>query len=69
MKPYEFKGFYHPRLGRFEYMHKGSGIIVDNIFKPVKSVLSSVFRQAAKTKAKNHMLEVNLEKKNCRKRW
>ena len=36
MKPYEFKRFYHPKLGRFVYKHKGSGLIVDNIFKERK---------------------------------
>ena len=36
MKPYEFKRFYHPKLGRFVFQHKGSGLIVDNIFKPLK---------------------------------
>ena len=30
MKPYEFKRFYHPKLGKFVYQHKGSGIIVDS---------------------------------------
>ena len=35
MKPYEFKRFYHPKFGRFVYQHKGSGLIVDNIFKPL----------------------------------
>ena len=25
MKPYEFMRFYHPKLGRFVYKHKGSG--------------------------------------------
>ena len=34
--------FYHPLLGRFMYRHKGSESIVDNIFKPMKRVLSSV---------------------------
>ena len=42
MKPYEFKGFYHPKPGKFVHQHKGSGIIVDNIFKPMKSVMSYV---------------------------
>ena len=37
MKPYEFMRFYHPMLGKFVYRHKGSGIIVDNIFKPMRS--------------------------------
>ena len=52
MKPYEFMRFYHPKLGRFVYKHKGSGIIVDNIFKPMKSVVSSIFKKFAKPVAK-----------------
>ena len=52
MKPYEFKRFYHPKLGRFIFQHKGSGLIVDNIFKPLKSVASSVFKKFAKPIAK-----------------
>ena len=52
MKPYEFKRFYHPKLGRFVYQHKGSGLIIDNIFKPLKSVASSVFKKFAKPIAK-----------------
>ena len=52
MKPYEFMRFYHPKLGRFVYKHKGSCIIVDNIFKPIKSVVSSVFKKFAKPVAK-----------------
>ena len=52
MKPYEFKRFYHPKLGRFVFQHKGSGLILDNIFKPLKSVASSVFKKFAKPLAK-----------------
>ena len=48
MKPYEFMRFYHPKLGKFVYKHKGSGIIVDNIFKPMKSVVSSVVKKFVK---------------------
>ena len=48
MKPYEFKRFYHPKLGKFVYQHKGSGIIVDNIFKPMKSVMSTVVKKVVK---------------------
>lgn len=48
MNPYEFKRIYHPKLGKFVYQHKGSGIIVDNIFKPMKSVVSSVVKKLAK---------------------
>ena len=52
MKPYEFTRFYHPKLGKFVYKHKGSGLIVDSIFKPMKSILSSVFKKFAKPIAK-----------------
>ena len=48
MKPYEFMRFYHPKLGKFVYKLKGSGIIVDNIFKPMKSAVSSVVKKFAR---------------------
>ena len=53
MKLYEFKRFYHPRVGRFVYKHQGSGIIIDNIFKPLKSIASNVFKKVAQPMAKN----------------
>ena len=46
MLSYEYKRVYHPQLGRFVYKHKGSGIIVDNIFKPIRRVLSKVTKKA-----------------------
>ena len=52
MAPYEYKRVYHPKLGRFVYKHKGSGIIVDNIFKPVGRVLSKVPEKVLKPFAK-----------------
>ena len=52
MSSHEYKRIYHPKLGRFVYEHKGSGIIVDNIFKPIKSVLTSAFKKVAKPMAK-----------------
>ena len=52
MKPYEFTRFYHPQLGQFVYKHKGSGLIIDNIFKPMKNVLTSVFKKVVKPTAK-----------------
>ena len=52
MPSYEYKRVYHPQLGRFVYKHKGSGIIVDNIFKPVKRVLSKVPEMVLKPFAK-----------------
>jgi len=41
MKPYEFKRFYHPKMGKFVYKHKGNGLIVDNIFKPIRTMAPS----------------------------
>ena len=52
MTSHEYKRIYHPKLGRFVYEHKGSGIIVDNIFKPIKSVFNYAFKKAAKPMAK-----------------
>ena len=52
MKTCEFKRFYHARVGRFVYKHKGSGIIFDNIFKPMQAIPSSVFKKVAKPMAK-----------------
>ena len=52
MSSHEYKRIYHPKLGRFVYEHKGSGIIVDNIFKPIKNVLTSAFENVAKPMAK-----------------
>ena len=52
MTSHEYKRNYHPKLGRFVYEHKGSGIIVDNIFKPLKSLASSAFKKVAKPMAK-----------------
>ena len=45
MKPYEFMRFYHPKLGRFVYKHKGSGIIVDNIFQTNKKCCIFCFQK------------------------
>ena len=52
MKSYEFSRFFHPKLGRFVYRHKGTGLIVDNIFKPMSAVASAVFNKFAKPVAK-----------------
>ena len=52
MSSHEYKRIYHPKLGRFVYEHKGSGIIVDNIFKPLKSLASSAFKKVAKPMTK-----------------
>ena len=52
MKPFEFMRVYHPKLGIFVDKHVGSGIIVDNIFKPMKSFTSSVVKKFAKQSGK-----------------
>ena len=52
MKSYEFSRYYNPRIGRFVYRHKGTGLIVDNIFTPVRKAASAVFSKFAKPVAK-----------------
>ena len=52
MRPYEFMRIYHPKLGMFVHQHKGSGIIVDNIFKPIRRILSPVVKKFAKQSGK-----------------
>jgi len=52
MKPYEFKRFFHPKLGKFVYKHQGSGITVDNIFEPIRNTASAVVKSIAKPFAK-----------------
>ena len=44
--------FYHPLLEKIMYKHKGSGTIVDSVFKPMKSTASPVFKKFAKPFAK-----------------
>ena len=34
----EFKKIYHPNLGRYVYEHRGNGLIVNNLMKPLKAV-------------------------------
>ena len=52
MLTYNYKRIFHPRLGRFVYKHKGSGLIVDNIFKPMKRMLSTATQKVLKPLAK-----------------
>lgn len=52
MKPYEFMRFFHLKLGRFVYKHKGSGVIVDNILKPMRKVASALGKTVVKPFAK-----------------
>ena len=52
----EFKKIYHPRLGRYVYEHRGNGLIVDNLLKPIgrkaKELGSKVVQPFLKKKAK-----------------
>ena len=51
MKSDEFFRFYNPKLERFVYKHKGSGVIVDSVLKPMRSVMGVVFKTFAKPMA------------------
>ena len=52
MKSREFKKIYHPRTGRYVHKHRGNGIIVDNLMKPLKKVASALTGQVLKPFAK-----------------
>ena len=52
MLTYNYKRIFHPRLGRFVYKHKGSGLIVDNIFKPMKRIMKKALSTVMKPLAK-----------------
>ena len=49
----DYKRIYHPKLGVFVYKHIGSGLIVDNIFKPMKRIMSTVLKPLAKKALKS----------------
>ena len=53
MPTYNYKRIFHPSLGRFVYKHKGSGLIVDNIFKPMKMIVDKVLKPIAKKALKS----------------
>ena len=48
MKSREFKKIYQPKLGGYVYEHRGNGLIVDNIMKPLKAGLSTAANKAAR---------------------
>ena len=53
MNSKEFKRIYHPKLGRYVYAHRGNGLIVDNLLKPLgrkakefgKAVVQTPFKE------------------------
>ena len=53
MKLKGYKRIYHPSFGKFVYKHKGSGLIVDNIFKPMKMIVDKVLKPVAKKALKS----------------
>ena len=38
MKSREFKKNYHPTVGRYVFLHRGNGLIVDNVMKPINNL-------------------------------
>ena len=52
MKSREFKKIYHPSLGRYVYEHRGNGLIVDNIMKPLKGAISAASSKAGRAVAR-----------------
>ena len=59
MKPFEFMRVHHPKLGIFVDKHVGSGIIVDNIFKPMRSAASSIVKKFAKKSGEKALKSVS----------
>ena len=54
--------FYHPRLGRYIYEHRGNGLIVDNIMKPLQSTVEVIRPLARKElKAGKDIMKRNLK--------
>ena len=57
MNSKEFKRIYHPKLGRYVYAHRGNGLIVDNLLKPIqrkaKEFGKTVVKPFLKKKAKD----------------
>ena len=56
MNSKEFKRIYHPKLDRYVYAHRGNGLIVDNVLKPIqrkaKEFGKAVVKPFLKKKAK-----------------
>ena len=48
MRSREFKKIYHPKMGRYVYKHRGNGVIVDTLMKPIKAVASKVLQEVVK---------------------
>ena len=53
MRSYNYQRIFYPSLGKFVYKHKGSGLIVDNIFKPMRMIFDKVLKPVAKKALKS----------------
>ena len=53
MKLNEYREIYHPSFGKFVFKHRGSGLIVDNILKPIKMIVDKVLKPVAKKALKS----------------
>lgn len=69
MKPNEIMRFFHQKLDRFVYKQKGSGIVVDKIFKPMRSIATSVLKKVVKPLSKKALESGIRQKKSCSKKW
>ena len=69
MKPNEIMRFFHQKLDRFVYKQKGSGIVVDKIFKPMRSIDTSVLKKVVKPLSKKALESGIRQKKSCSKKW
>ena len=67
MKPYEILRFFHQELDRFVYKQKESGIVVDIIFKPMRSTANSVLKKVVKPLSKK-ALESGIRQKRLLKK-
>ena len=68
MKPYEIMRFFHQKLDRFVYKQKGSGIVVDKIFKPMRSIATSVLKKVVKPLSKKALESGIRQKKKLLKK-
>ena len=65
MKLNEYRRIYHPSFGKFVYKHRESGLIVDNIFKPIEQYELSLGRIIWS----NIISELNNKKNTILFRW
>ena len=52
MRSRELKKIYHPKMGQYVYKHRGNGVIVDTLMKPIKAVARKGLQEVVKPFAK-----------------